>query len=78
MDSSQQFPRLLLKQMAMRAYVGKVLDTAQNVLQEVVPLQRADRTFGDPTSIGLSPDDYYLGVNLRGADQIIMNPWGAL
>lgn len=79
-DSSQQFPRPLMKQTAMRAYVRKVSDAIESIMQEVVPvLQRADATFGNPEFIGLSPDDYYLGVNLRGVnDQVIMNPWGAL
>lgn len=78
-DSSQQFPKPLMKQLSMRAYVRKISDSLQNIVHEIVPiLQQYDWTFGEPEFIGLSPDDYYLGVNLRGPDKMIMNPWGAL
>jgi len=78
-DSSQQYPQELIDELAKRPYVKKLTNSLGVVFKEMSGiLKAADSNFGSPSFVGLSPDDYYVGVNLRGPDAVIVNPWGAM
>ena len=79
-DSSQEFPKEMIKALSTKRYVrqltaelGKVFNAMKRVLMQSDP-----ETFKTVTFAALSPDSYYYGVNLRGPDQMILNPWTAL
>lgn len=78
-DSSQQYPKEMMKDLSTRKYVRQLtaeLNRAFSTIKNVLSL--SDRSFRTASFKALSPDDYYVGVNLRGSDRIVMNPWGAL
>jgi len=78
-DSSQQFPQEMMAELASRPYVRKIVASLRPVFSEMARVFKdQDPGFGSPSLVALSPDDYYTGVNLRGPDGIILNPWGAL
>lgn len=79
-DSSQEFPKEMIKALSAKRYVqqltaelGKVFNAMKRVLVQSDP-----DTFSSVTFAALSPDSYYYGVNLHGQDQMILNPWTAL
>lgn len=79
-DSSQEFPKEMIEALSAKRYVrqlteelGKVFNSMKRVLVQSDP-----ETFSSVTFAALSPDSYYYGVNLRGPDQMILNPWTAL
>lgn len=78
-DSSQQFPAGMMRDLATQGYVRTLAHGLDPVFKEMVRVfQATDPGFGSPSLVAFSPDDYYVGVNLRGPDGIILNPWGAL
>ncbi len=78
-DSSQQYPSGMMDDLAQRPYVQRLTRSVNTVFREMRRvLTASDAEFGQPIFAGLSPDDYYVGVNLRGPDAILLNPWGAL
>lgn len=78
-DSSEQYPAGMMEDLATRPYVKTLTPAMDSVMRGMTArLKATDANFGTPSFVGLSPDDYYVGVNLRGPDGIILNPWGAL
>jgi hypothetical protein len=79
-DSSQEFPKEMIRSLGTKRYVrqltaelGKVFSAMKRVLVQSDP-----DTFSPVTFAALSPDSYYYGVNLRGPDKMVLNPWTAL
>lgn len=78
-DSSEQYPDGMMEDLATRPYVRTLTPALDRVMRGMTArLKAKDPNFGTPSFVGLSPDDYYVGVNLRGPDGIVLNPWGAL
>ena len=84
-DSSKQYPKGLLSRLASAPYVQSLSDALSSVFDVLQrSLQSSKPDYSRITYRGLSPDDYYLGVNLDGQklsasgtdpDAVILNPW---
>ncbi len=83
-DSSRQYPIGLIQDLAKQAHVHRLVKATEDAYQTIrTALAKTDAAFTDVVFSGFSPDDYYAGVNLRGAslfkgqskDVILVNPW---
>lgn len=73
----------MIQDLAKQAHVHRLVKATEDAYQTIrTALAKTDAAFTDVVFSGFSPDDYYAGVNLRGAslfkgqskDVILVNP----